>query len=281
MNFSHKDKFKNYLLLLVSTVTLTTITACSQPVQLAKPANIGVPATTTTQESSGTAPIADSTKSQFSQNTSLSSESENSGNGGVEIMQIHYRGSLQPLGCCDTDLYEKDEFVVIQNRSKIPQNIAGWKLENLNKDYITFIFPEYFPCIPFSPAKGDQYAVNTSSFIANAPETVEQIFSSSDSTKQQSKAPSDIDWSSCFPTEPLDETPLKPLPNQEQGKPLKCILQPGQLILIFTDEIHCQYGGFSFNYGLGNIWDNTNPNTAVLYNAEGHEVSRRSYTTAK
>jgi hypothetical protein len=37
------------------------------------------------------------------------------------------------------------------------------------------------------------------------------------------------------------------------------------------------WGGFSFNYGNGNIWNNRQPDTAVLYNARGVEVSRRSY----
>jgi hypothetical protein len=52
-------------------------------------------------------------------------------------------------------------------------------------------------------------------------------------------------------------------------------------MLIFTDEVHCQTGGFSFNWGLGNIWNNEIADTAVLYNAAGEEVSRRSYLVGR
>jgi hypothetical protein len=53
-------------------------------------------------------------------------------------------------------------------------------------------------------------------------------------------------------------------------------LQPNQSIRVYTNEIHPEYGGFSFGYGRA-IWNNTNPDTAALYNAEGQEVSRKSY----
>ena len=54
------------------------------------------------------------------------------------------------------------------------------------------------------------------------------------------------------------------------------ILQPGESIRVYTDQIHPEYGGFSFGYGKA-IWNNTDPDTAVLYDAHGNEVSRRSY----
>ena len=54
------------------------------------------------------------------------------------------------------------------------------------------------------------------------------------------------------------------------------ILQPGETIRVYTNQIHPEWGGFSFGYGMA-IWDNTNPDTAVLYNAQGQEVSRKSY----
>jgi len=73
---------------------------------------------------------------------------------------------------------------------------------------------------------------------------------------------------------------MKPASGQ-QGVPLPCILYPGQTVLVFTDEIHCQTGGFSFNWGLGNIWNNETADTAVLYNAGGEEISRRSYLTGR
>ena len=54
------------------------------------------------------------------------------------------------------------------------------------------------------------------------------------------------------------------------------ILQPGKSIRVYTNEIHPEYGGFSFGYGKA-VWNNSSPDTAVLYNAQGQEVSRKSY----
>lgn len=54
------------------------------------------------------------------------------------------------------------------------------------------------------------------------------------------------------------------------------VLAPGQSIRVYTNEIHPEYGGFSFGYGKA-IWNNNDPDTAVLYNAQGQEVSRKSY----
>jgi hypothetical protein len=278
MRFS--SRLEKYLILLILTVLSGAVVSCAQPVKLANPLETIVHPKTVTTVQTVTAPATDSAVTPASENIAAFNELENSENRGVEIVLIHYQGSFQPLGCCDIDRYERNEFVAIQNKSKTPQSIIGWKLVNLNKDYITFTFPQYFPCIPYSPAEG-QYAVNTKSFIASAPQTVEQVFSTPVTTVQQPAETSEVDWSSCSPIDPLDETPMKPLPNQEPGKPLPCILQPGQLALIFTDEIHCQYGGFSFKYGAGNIWNNTKADTAVLYDAQGKEVSRKSYTTVK
>ncbi len=54
------------------------------------------------------------------------------------------------------------------------------------------------------------------------------------------------------------------------------ILAPSESIRVYTNEIHPEYGGFSFNYGRA-VWNNSAPDTAVLYNAEGQEMSRKSY----
>ena len=54
------------------------------------------------------------------------------------------------------------------------------------------------------------------------------------------------------------------------------VLAPGQSIRVYTNEIHPEYGGLSFGYGKA-IWNNTEPDTAALYNTQGQEVSRRSY----
>ena len=59
--------------------------------------------------------------------------------------------------------------------------------------------------------------------------------------------------------------------------PAPCILGPHQSVLVYTDEFHPKTGGFSFYYGPGDIWNNEEPEVAVLYNASGEEVSRKSY----
>lgn len=53
-------------------------------------------------------------------------------------------------------------------------------------------------------------------------------------------------------------------------------LQPGQRIRVYTNQVHPEWGGFSFGYGRP-IWDNTSPDTAALFDASGREVSRKSY----
>jgi uncharacterized repeat protein (TIGR02543 family) len=54
------------------------------------------------------------------------------------------------------------------------------------------------------------------------------------------------------------------------------VLEPGETIRVYTNEIHAEWGGFSFNYGRA-IWDNSSPDTAILYDSSGNEVSRKSY----
>lgn len=203
----------------------------------------------------------------------------------VRIVRVHFRGSLQPIGCCTPGLIERDEFVAIKNESSSPQNIAGWKLTNITRGYPTFTFPEYYPCIPFVVSSESKYVVNTANYAYNPPDTVIQQFSRTVTAEgqaaSQGTALSDINWSSCASSEPLDQMPMGLNPGQQQGQPVPLILHPGQIILIFTDEIHCPYGGLSFNYGHGNLWDNEKPETAVLYNAKGEEVSRRSYSAGR
>lgn len=54
------------------------------------------------------------------------------------------------------------------------------------------------------------------------------------------------------------------------------ILQSGKGVRVYTNEVHPEYGGFTFGYGKA-IWNNTDPDTAALYNVQGQEVSRKSY----
>ncbi|UCH50413.1 MAG: lamin tail domain-containing protein, partial [Chloroflexota bacterium] len=60
--------------------------------------------------------------------------------------------------------------------------------------------------------------------------------------------------------------------------PRPCVIEPYKSIRVYTHEPHYESGGFCFYYGV-NIWDNEMPDTAVLYNLEGQEVSRKSYVT--
>ena len=54
------------------------------------------------------------------------------------------------------------------------------------------------------------------------------------------------------------------------------ILKPGAALRVYTNEIHKEWGGFSFRYEKA-IWDNKEPDTAALYDAQGQEVSRKNY----
>jgi len=54
------------------------------------------------------------------------------------------------------------------------------------------------------------------------------------------------------------------------------ILAPGKSIRVYTNEYHPEWGGFSFEYGRA-IWNNTEPDVAVLYDSQRKEVSRKSY----
>jgi len=196
----------------------------------------------------------------------------------VQIVLVHYRGTLEPLGCCNNLLYERDEFVAVKNVSRTSQDIRGWKLTNLSKGYPSFTFPAYFPCIPrYKPEPDPAAAIYNAQYkySENPADSVTAEFKKSNGMFEKVKGK--IDWSQCGAVDPLDETPMEPV-GVEPSTPIPCILYPGQTVLIFTDEIHCQYGGFSFYYGLGNIWNNQVPDTAVLYNEKGDEVSRRSYS---
>jgi len=54
------------------------------------------------------------------------------------------------------------------------------------------------------------------------------------------------------------------------------ILAPGKSIRVYTNEYHPEWGGFSFEYSQA-IWNNTEPDVAVLYDNQDREISRKSY----
>ena len=53
-------------------------------------------------------------------------------------------------------------------------------------------------------------------------------------------------------------------------------LREGQRVRVYTNQVHSQWGGFSFGIGRS-IWHNTDPDTAGLFNPSGELVSRKSY----
>ncbi|MGD0854536.1 MAG: lamin tail domain-containing protein [Dehalococcoidia bacterium] len=256
-----------------------TAGACSEPAQLAALTRNPAPAA---QQAvlPATSPVSPPSTAQPLQPSSVAASENATDNTtrAVRILQVHSMGSLEALGCCNNQLYERDEFVAIQNAGNAPQDISGWKLINATRGYPVFTFPAYFPCIAYTPSTEGRYVPNPS-----PPQSVDQIFASSQGSQQTTTTllPSQIDWSSPTPIYPLDESPMKPAAGQLQGTMAPCVLYPGQIVLVFTDEVHCQYGGLSFRYGLGNLWNNETPDTAVLYNSNGKEVSRRSYTLGK
>ena len=56
------------------------------------------------------------------------------------------------------------------------------------------------------------------------------------------------------------------------------VLEPGGAVRVYTNEVHPEWGGFSFEYGRA-VWKNdvNQPDTAELYNQAGDLVSTRSY----
>ena len=55
-------------------------------------------------------------------------------------------------------------------------------------------------------------------------------------------------------------------------------IMPGGIVRVYTDEYHPEFGGLTFYYGYGDIWSNDHSDIAVLYDALGNEVARKSYT---
>jgi len=53
-------------------------------------------------------------------------------------------------------------------------------------------------------------------------------------------------------------------------------IAPNETIRVYTNEVHSESGGFSYGRG-SSIWANSAPDTAALFNAQGQEVSRKSY----
>ena len=54
------------------------------------------------------------------------------------------------------------------------------------------------------------------------------------------------------------------------------IMEPGDVVRVHTNEVHPEWGGFSFGRGTA-IWNNRNPDTAELYDQSGELVSTKTY----
>ena len=53
-------------------------------------------------------------------------------------------------------------------------------------------------------------------------------------------------------------------------------LGPAGRVRVYTNEVHPEWGGFSFQRGSA-VWSNSKPDEAGLFNPQGQEVSRKSY----
>ena len=54
------------------------------------------------------------------------------------------------------------------------------------------------------------------------------------------------------------------------------MLGPGEAVRVYTNELHPELGGFSFQRGSA-IWNNADPDTAGLYDDAGNLTSMKSY----
>ena len=54
------------------------------------------------------------------------------------------------------------------------------------------------------------------------------------------------------------------------------VLEPGSAIRVYTNEVHAEWGGFSFGRGTA-VWNNSDPDTAALFDSAGELVSSKSY----
>jgi endonuclease YncB( thermonuclease family) len=53
-------------------------------------------------------------------------------------------------------------------------------------------------------------------------------------------------------------------------------LEPGQSVRVYTNEYHPEWGGFSFESSTA-VWNNSQPDTAVLYDNQSNILSSMSY----
>ena len=61
---------------------------------------------------------------------------------------------------------------------------------------------------------------------------------------------------------------------QECHFPPGFVMQPGQICRVYTDEVHAEWRGPSFGYRKSGVWNNSEPDAAVLFDGDGAVVSR-------
>jgi hypothetical protein len=54
------------------------------------------------------------------------------------------------------------------------------------------------------------------------------------------------------------------------------ILQPGNSVRVYTNEVHPEYGGFTFHSDQG-LWGGSDNVTAILYDSAGDELTQRTF----
>jgi hypothetical protein len=125
----------------------------------------------------------------------------------IQIMLIHYRGTLTRIGCCNPALYERDEFVVIQNTGSTYVDITDWRLTNITKGYPTLVFPSHFPCLPYNLPVLETTAGQDPNVAAPMADNPAKSLASRFSTGSQQTKPTN-EWGTC----PGPATPKHPLP---------------------------------------------------------------------
>ena len=53
-------------------------------------------------------------------------------------------------------------------------------------------------------------------------------------------------------------------------------LKPGATVRVYTNQVHPEWGGFSFEWGSA-MWNNRDPDRAGLYDDAGRLVSEATY----
>jgi len=62
---------------------------------------------------------------------------------------------------------------------------------------------------------------------------------------------------------------------QECHFPPGFVMQPGQICRVYTDEVHAEWRGPSFGYRKSGVWNNSEPDAAVLFDGDGAVVVSR------